>query len=81
MVPIAAIKYLFLSAILVVSLFLSIRCLFASDVRREAWRFAIKHRYYMRQKTFKRVTLLLGGLLLVLALLVAYYLTLDLLED
>ena len=81
MVPISAIKYLILSSILVGSLFLAIQCLFASDVRRESWRFNIKHRFYLRQDTFKRLTILLGGLLLVLALYVAYFLTLDFLED
>ncbi|MEX0331326.1 MAG: hypothetical protein AB3N64_07895 [Puniceicoccaceae bacterium] len=79
--PITVIKYLLLSTVLVVSLFFSIHCLFASDVRRESWRFAIKHRFYLSQKTFKRLSYLFGGILLVLALYVAYFLTLDFLED
>ena len=79
--PVAAIKYLFLSAVLVVSLFISIRCLFASDFRRENWRSALKHRIYFRASTFKRVTLLLGWFLLLVALYVAYFQILDLLED
>ena len=81
MLPIAAIKYIFFSAVLVISLFLSIRCLFASDMRREAWRSGIKHRIYIREKTFKKVTLIIGWVLLFLALYVAYFQILDLLED
>lgn len=81
MVPIAAIKYLFFSAVLVISLFLSIRCLFANEMRREAWRSAIKHRIYFRASTFKKLTIVLGWFLLFVALYVAYFQILDLLED
>lgn len=66
MIPFAAIKYLISSAILVVSIFLGLRLLFANDIRREEWRSKIKRRIYMSRERFKRVTVLLGLLLLAL---------------
>ena len=38
MIPIGAIKYTIVAAILVLSIFTGIKFIFASDVRREVWR-------------------------------------------
>ena len=81
MVPVAAIKYLFFSAVFVVSLFAAIRCLFANEVQREGWRNSLKHRVCFQRTTFKRLTLVIGWILLLLAMYIAYLQILDLLED
>ena len=81
MIPLEAIKYLFLSGILVISLFLAVRCLIASDYRREIWRQAIKPKVYFRQHTFKILVRVTGWICLLIALFVAYFQFLDLLEN
>lgn len=80
MIPLGVIRYLFFSTIFVVSLFLGLRCIFAHDRRREAWRTMIKRRFYMSQKSFKLTSICLGWSLLLLSLFVAYFQILDLLE-
>lgn len=77
MLPIAAIKYIFYSGVLVVSFFFAIRCLFAHDLRREAWRTQIKRRVYISRTGFKRLTIRFGWLSLFISLYVAYFLILD----
>ena len=81
MLPLAAIRYILISGVLVLSFFFGMRFLFASDFRREAWRSALKHRIYMRQPVFKRTTIFLGWICLLISLFVAYFLVLDFLED
>ena len=73
MSPIGIARYIFFSAVLVISLFLSLRLLFAHDMRREAWRSVAKRHFYMGRKRFKAATLLLGWILLFVALTVAYW--------
>lgn len=77
MLPLAAIKYIFYSGVLVVSFFFAIRCLFAHDLRREAWRTQIKRRVYISQIGFKRLTIVFGWLCLFISLYVAYFLIID----
>jgi|GEM_PF-2208452 len=77
MLPLAAIKYIFYSGVLVISFFFAIRCLFAHDLRREAWRTQIKRRVYISRTGFKRLTIGFGWLSLFISLYVAYFLILD----
>ena len=73
MIPLGAIRYIIQAAIIVVCLFLGLRFLFAQEMRREAWRSTIKHRIYIAHKPFKVITVLLGWVLLFIALSVAYF--------
>ena len=81
MIPLGAIKYIIQSGILVISFFFAMRCLFAHEMRLEAWRSMLKHRVYLSRKSFRICTRLLGWLCLFVSLTVAYYLILDLLTD
>ena len=80
MISLEAIKYLLSAAIMVLSFFFAFHCLFAQDVRREAWRLSIKRRIYFSQKRFKALTILAGWLFLFIALSVAYWEILRLME-
>lgn len=80
MLPIAAIKYIIYSGVLVISFFFAIRCLFAHDLRREAWRTQIERRVYISRTGFKRLSITFGWLCLFISLYVAYYLILDLVD-
>lgn len=73
MSPIGIARYIFFSAVLVISLFLSLRLLFANEMRRDAWRSVAKRHVYISRKRFKMLTLLLGWVLLFIALTVAYW--------
>ena len=79
--PLEAIKYICLSAVIVISLFMGIRLLFAHEMRREAWRSVTKRYIYMSRPRFKTVTLTIGWISLLLALYVAYFQILDLMTD
>lgn len=81
MIPLDAVKYLIFSAIMVVSIFVGIRLIFAHDMRRDEWRSKIKRRIYMSQRRFKRVTILLGILLITLGTWVALQQALGLMAD
>ncbi len=80
MVPIGAIKYTILAAILVLSLFTGLRFIFAHDMQREAWRSFLKRYVYVSQKRFKRITIIVGWLLLLLGLYIAYFQILGLMD-
>jgi hypothetical protein len=75
-----AIKYILSSAVIVISLFLAFRGLFANDMRREIWRLSVKRRIYISQRRFKTITVTAGWLFLFLALIVAYWEIIGLLE-
>lgn len=81
MIPIAAIKYIIVAAILVLSIFIGCKMVFASDVKREAWRMVAKRFVYMSQQRFKKVSILVGWLLLLLGLYVAYSQIVDLMGN
>ena len=81
MISLSAIKYLLSAAIMVLSFFIAFHCLFAHEVRREAWRSVIKRRVYFSQKRFKTVTILIGWVCLLLGLCVAYLEILHLMES
>lgn len=81
MIPLAAIKYTILAGIMVLSLFVGIRCLFAHEVRREMWRTAIKRRIYFSQSRFKIVTMIFGSILLFIGLSVAYFQIIGLIDN
>ena len=73
MIPLGAIRYVIKAAIIVVCLFMGLRFIFAHEMRREAWRSNIKHRIYIARQPFKVITILLGYVLLFIALYVAYF--------
>ena len=81
MIPIGAIKYTILAAILVLSIFTGIKFIFASDVRREVWRSIIKRYVYLSQKRFRRLSIILGWILLLFGLYVAYSQIVDLIGN
>jgi hypothetical protein len=72
MSPFGVARSIFDAALLVMSLFFSLRLLFAHDMRREAWRSFIKRHVYVSQKNFKRLSILFGWLLLFVAIYLAY---------
>lgn len=72
MIPLAAVKYIIVAAVLVLSLFTGLHFIFANDVRREGWRMLLKRYVYVSRKRFKGFTLFIGWLLLLLGLFVAY---------
>lgn len=73
MSPFGVAKYIFTSALFVVSLFFALRLLFAHDRRREAWRSTVKNYVYISRNKFKLWSILLGWILLFVALTVAYF--------
>jgi hypothetical protein len=73
MSPFGVAKYIFTSALFVVSLFFALRLLFAHDMRRDAWRSTVKHYVYISRNKFKVWSILLGWILLFVALFVAYF--------
>jgi NADH:ubiquinone oxidoreductase subunit 5 (subunit L)/multisubunit Na+/H+ antiporter MnhA subunit len=77
MIPIDVIKYLIVSAGLVLSFFFALRFLFAHDHRRANWHSSVKRHIYMSRDTFKRTTIVLGWLCLLLGLWITYCLILD----
>lgn len=81
MIPIAAIKYIIVAAILVLSIFTGLHFIFSNDVRREAWRNYLKRYVYFSQKRFKRISIILGWLLLLFGLYVAYSQIVDLMGN
>ncbi|MGC9450138.1 MAG: hypothetical protein ACP5I4_01710 [Oceanipulchritudo sp.] len=80
MIPLGAVRYIVHATIIVGCLFVGFRCLFAHDMRREAWRSRIKHRVYISQKRFKLVTLLLGFILVAIGFYVAYLRIIELID-
>lgn len=80
MIPFEAIRYTALSALLVISLFMGLRMILAHDVRREAWRSGIKRFVYLSRPAFRRTTQILGWILFILGLAVAYYTIIDLMD-
>lgn len=72
MIPIGAIKYILTAAIFVVCVFLGTRMIFAGDPRREDWRSWVKRRFYLSQRVFKIVTIVMGVVLLAIGLYVGY---------
>ncbi|MEX0322534.1 MAG: hypothetical protein AB3N63_10275 [Puniceicoccaceae bacterium] len=81
MIPIAAIKYIIVAAVMVLSIFTGLRFIFANDVRREAWRNYLKRYVYVSQKRFKRISIVIGWLLLLFGLYVAYSQIVDLMGN
>jgi hypothetical protein len=80
MVPLGAVKYTILAAVLVLSVFVGIRFIFAHDMRRETWRSMVKRHVYVSQIRFKRMTIAFGWLLLLFGLSIAYFQILNLLD-
>ena len=72
MIPIAAIKYTILAGIMVISILVGIRCLFAHEMLRETWRTAIRRYIYFSRTRFKIVTITFGLFSLIIGLSVAY---------
>ena len=66
-------KYILTSAVFVVSLLLSLRMIFAHDLRRETWRSTVKRYIHVSRARFKTWTVLMGWILLLVALSVAYF--------
>ena len=53
MSPAILIEHFLPAALIVLTFFFSMRCLFAHDLRLEAWRSPDKHRIYVDHATFK----------------------------
>lgn len=51
--PAILIEHFLPAALIVLTFFFSMRCLFAHDLRLEAWRTPVKHRIYVDHATFK----------------------------
>ena len=78
--PMALITHMIPSAIIVISFFVAVRCLFVHEMRLEAWRAPVKHRIYIDRVTFKRLILAIGCFCLLVFLIVTYQQVLTLLE-
>ena len=72
MIILGTIRYILISAVIVISMFLGLRMIFAHDLRREAWRSFSKRYVYVGRERFKRVTFLTGWLILLLSLWTIY---------
>ncbi|MEX0330709.1 MAG: hypothetical protein AB3N64_04735 [Puniceicoccaceae bacterium] len=73
MSPIATALCFLSSAVIVLSFFFAVRCLFVHERRLEAWRSTVKHVIYVTRKTFKRIVLALGCLSLMVFLVATYF--------
>ncbi|MEX0326778.1 MAG: hypothetical protein AB3N33_11895 [Puniceicoccaceae bacterium] len=78
--PIAIVPYFLPSAVIVLSFFFSVRCLFVHEMRLEAWRSPVKHIIYVDRVTFRRIILIIGCLCLMVFLVASYFQFLQLLE-
>lgn len=72
MIPLGAIIYIIKAAIFVLSLFMGMRLLFAHEMIRETWRSSLRRYVYISSKVFKTLSILLGWVLLLVALTIAY---------
>ena len=57
---IAIVQYILTSAVLVLSFFFAMRCLFVHEMRLEAWRGCIKHQIYTDRRSFERTIRYIG---------------------
>ena len=78
MLPIAAVKYIFLSLVIVLSMFFGIQGVFAREDRREQWRSILRRRIYFQRDTFKKLTKIGGWICIAISLSIAYFEILDL---
>ncbi|MEX0324564.1 MAG: hypothetical protein AB3N33_00610 [Puniceicoccaceae bacterium] len=78
--PLILINYFLPAALIVLSFFFSIRCLFAHDMRIEAWRSPVKQWIYIDHFTFKRFIKSLGVLLLFVFLIIANHEVMNLIQ-
>ena len=60
------------SAVIVLSFFFAVRCLFVHEMRLEAWRSPVKHIIYVGQVAFRRIILATGCLCFLIFLTTTY---------
>lgn len=78
--PIALISHMVPSAVIVLSFFFAVRCLFVHEMRLEAWRSPVKHVVYVDRVTFRRLVLAFGCLCLMVFLMASYFQVMSFLE-
>ena len=78
--PIALISHMLPSAVIVLSFFFAVRCLFVHEMRLEAWRSPVKHVIYVDRVTFRRIILGIGCLCLLVFLMASYFQVMSFLE-
>jgi hypothetical protein len=77
---IALMHHIVPSAIIVISFFFAMRCIFVHEMRLEAWRSPVKHIIYVERGTFRVMVMATGWLCLLIFLFATYSQILKLLE-
>jgi len=72
MIPLSAVIYIIKSGVCVLSLFFGLRLLFAAELTRETWRGGLRRYVYFTSGRFKILSILMGWVLLLLGLAIAY---------
>jgi hypothetical protein len=70
--PLALVYNIIPSAIIVISFFFAMRCLFVHEMRLEAWRSPVKHIVYVERTTFKWLVSIIGWVCFLIFLMVTY---------